>query len=185
MFTDSTGGPSWHPWWIDDHGGPSPTLPPRYRSKGPKACPQFYGVSSYNVLWIDASLLTTGKDIASLFALVPPGGVGAFKHRFRDNVLDEAIESAKLKRYASENVIEQAKRTPALRGLYETGVIVWRGAQHTMGVRWLAEMLAWSSQDQISFPHAAIETDTEITSLPGSSVDNEWFKYQQHTREDW
>jgi len=165
--------------------GPASTLPPRYRSKGPKACPQFYGVANYSVLWIDASLFTTGKSIESLIALVPPGGVGAFKHRFRDNVLDEAKASAAIKRYAGEYVIEQAARTPSIKGLYETGVIVWRGAQHTMGIRWLAEMLAWSSQDQISFPYAALETGAEITSLPGSSVDNEWFKYQRHTREDW
>ena len=168
-------------------------LSPRYLSKGGKCTPHLVGFEGDDVLWIDGSLQWTGRPLEELFALVPPGGVGCYRHRVRNTVLEEAAVSATLKRYRGQPVLEQAahyepmlRDTPWSDQLFETGIVVWRGAQFAVGVRWAAEMLAWSDQDQISLPHAARTCGVAITPLsPGTVVNNPWFVYVHHTRNDW
>lgn len=187
MFTDGDAPPGWEK---ADH---SPaTLPPRWRSKGPKAAPHLYGITDDVVIWVDASLRPTGESVRALADMVPHGEyVGTFKHRWRDCILDEAVESEKLRRYAGEQIVRQARHYleeeghPRHGGLYETGILVWRPCtmSEAIGEAWLAEMLAWSSQDQVSFPFAVGDFGPVV--LPGSSVVNAWFQWEQHKVVDW
>lgn len=184
MFTDRPMEAAALGWNVVSNANPS--VPPRLRSKPPKCAPHLLLVDADgDVVWIDASLRATGRDMRDLVALVPPGGVGTFRHRFRRTIQEEAEASHWLDRYRGEPVREQAAFYGDVLGLYETGCIVWRGAQHHVGVRWLAECLAWSSQDQIGFPYVLHEHREDVTILPGTSVDNEWFKWEQHERIDW
>jgi len=187
MFTDRPHDAAALGWSVVS--GANPSVPPRLRSKPPKCTPQLLLLDAdEDVIWIDASLRSTGKDVRELLELVPVGGVGTFRHRFRETLLAEAIESAALPRYKDEPVIQQAQfynNRPVFPRLWETGCVVWRGAQHTLGVRWLAECLTWSSQDQVSFPAAAAAVGAAVTTLPGTSVENRWLLWEQHAIVDW
>ena len=184
------------PAWFDAGWQPPPhdrnclIVHPRFRGKAPKAAPHlFFG--DQDVLWIDSSMRWTGKSLSSLFDCVHPGGVGCFKHRFRDCVYEEAEASLApgFHRYTREPIREQVAhyRTrghPERFGLWELGTIVWRGAQRIIGERWLSEMLAWTSQDQLSFPIACRAHGLNPVTLRGDAVTNEWFHYETHNLHD-
>jgi hypothetical protein len=174
-----------------NHGG-NPILPPRYRAKALKCAPQLVlgGSCNRDVVWVDGSMEWTGEDLEDLVEQVPLGGVGAFKHRFRNDIYEEADASERLPKYLSEPIRAQVEHYreqgyPSGLGLWECGLLVWRGAQSTIGVQWLAEQLAWTDQDQISFPISAARAYQEITTLDGGNVvDNKWFKYGGHRDEN-
>lgn len=166
----------------------NPNLTPRYLAKAPKCAPHLLGHAEDDILWIDASMEWRGRSVKEMFDMVPVGGVGCYRHRMRSSIQDEAAFSAPLKLYREEPVLAQAAQYTASRaaGLYEAGILVWRGAQRTLGIRWAAEILSWSDQDQLSLPHAAREVGVTITTLvPGSVVDNPWFRYVGHKRNDY
>jgi hypothetical protein len=142
-----------------------------------------------DVLWIDGSMEPTGKDVNELFDLVPPGGVGIHRHPQRDCFWDEALFSKQDQRYAERDrglrSIEQGEYykthgCPLHGGLWATGIIVWRGAQKTIGERWFAETTNWSASDQIALPYVLYRLGTTITSLPGSVYQSPWFNYVEH-----
>lgn len=171
---------------LDESTRENVNLSGRYLCKGPKCAPQLVGYRDRDVLWVDGSMEWTGEPLDGLFGLVPIGGVGMYRHRERTDLYREAIASIESGRYEGEPIAEQAafymeNTTPEPLGLWETGIIVWRGAQGLLGPRWLAEQLAWTSQDQISLPRAASVTGTTITSLsPGTSWENPWFVWKGH-----
>jgi len=178
--------------WTMVRGGPPTTLPPRYRAKAAKVAPWLYGIvpADADVVWMDHSLMTTGEPVTSMVEAARHEAypLSTFRHRMRDCLFAEAEASDAIKRYDGENVLAQAQHYrrrghPAHAGLWETGALVWLDdyAREDLGARWLAEMLAWSSQDQVSLPWVT----RDVGRLSGSSVDNAWFKYQGHTRQDW
>jgi hypothetical protein len=159
----------------------------RYLGKAPKCAPHLLGHEDPDIIWIDGSMRWTGEDLAGLLALVPHGGVGMYRHRFRTCVYEEAAASH-FYRYDGEPIDQQAEHYrrqghPEHWGLWEAGIIVWRGAHRAMGAAWLAEQLAWTSQDQISLPVVLRRLGVTVTDLaPGNVVDNPWFKYEEHLR---
>lgn len=168
----------WHP--IARHNR---WITPRYLSKPPRCVPHLVGHSDRDILWIDSSMSWTGADARQLVEQVPVGGVGCFRHRWRTTVAEEAAASISLGIYEGQPVLEQAAHYGHIDELYEIGILVWRGAQLSLGVRWAAEILAWSNQDQISFPYAARQTGTAITSLQsGNAVENPWFHFDGHLK---
>ena len=160
----------------------------RYSGKAPKCAPHLFDLDNLDVVWVDGSMQYIGGDLRELLAQVPIGGVGAYAHRFRTDVYQEAEASVApgFDRYAREPIAEQvahyARTIGAFdTGLWELGLVVWRGAQYEMGEAWLAEMLAWTSQDQLSFPIVARRCDVTVTTLsPGDVISNPWFKYIDH-----
>lgn len=164
---------------------------PRMRGKAPKCAPHLMGISDDDVLWIDSSMRWTGVDLSGLFALVPVGGMGCFRHRFRECIYDEAEASLApgFDRYRKEPIREQVEHYrsqgyPARAGLWENGLIVWRGMQKRIGARWLGEMLCWTSQDQLSLPYVLGLCSIQPTVLPGTAVKNDWFEYAGHNQSD-
>lgn len=159
----------------------NPEMSHRYLSKAPRCTPHLVGHVENDVLWIDGSMAWKGHNLASLITQVPVGGVGCFRHRFRNTIQQEAVESKHSKIYSEQPVHEQVAQYGSVDELYEIGILVWRGAQRIMGPRWAAEILAWTNQDQLSFPYAARVCGVKITSLsPGNAVDNPWFKCSDH-----
>jgi len=143
-----------------------------------------------DVLWIDASFEPTGRDVREMFELVPKGGVGIHRHPVRDCYYDEATFSTSA--YAGGHArgalaLEQAnyyeaRGCPRHGGLWATGIVVWRGAQRTLGERWLAESMAWSVTDQISLPYVLhVLKSAAVTDLPGGVYEDPWFHYVEHT----
>jgi len=165
-------------------------LSPRMRGKAPKAAPHLFGFDD-DIVWLDASMVRTGESLKSAFELVPVGGVGCFAHRWRDCIYDEAEASVAtgFNRYAREPIREQVAHYrrqghPERHGLFELGCILWRGAQKLVGEAWLAEMLSWSSQDQLSFPVVCRRYGVTPTRLPGNALSNPWFNYTPHQGTD-
>jgi hypothetical protein len=171
------------------------TLEGRWLGKAPKCAPHLLGHKERDIIWVDASMrFRAGSPgptnehgyLKSLVEQVPEGGVGLFRHRHRDCIYTEATHSLTMPIYKRQPIVQQVRHYqreghPQGWGLWECGIIVWRGAQHHIGERWLAEQLAWSSQDQISLPFVLRELGQKVTDLsPGSVVDNPWFRYQEH-----
>lgn len=171
------------------------TLEGRYLAKAPKCAPHLLGHKDRDVIWVDASMRFQGSlphiprgdnPFRDLLHQVPEGGMGLFRHRHRDCIYTEAAHSLEMPIYKRQPIIQQTRHYqreghPSGWGLWECGIIVWRGAQHVIGARWLAEQLTWSSQDQISLPFVVRELGQKVTDLsPGSVVDNPWFRYQEH-----
>ena len=143
-----------------------------------------------DVIWVDGSLEPTGKDVRELLALVPPGGVGMHRHGIRTSYHDEADFSRV--HYGEDHargalVAEQASHysrrpgTIPLCGVFTSGIIVWRGAQRTLGERWLCEVMAWSASDQVALPYASWATETVVTPLGAQDVySSPYFRFVQH-----
>jgi len=162
----------------------------RYLSKAPKCAPHLLGHKETDILWIDASMRWTGRPLDELFSQVAEGGVGIYPHRWRNCIYTEAAASvprAGWDRYKGEPIMEQVQHYlgevhPPNYGLWESGIVVWRGAQHVIGERWLAEQLTWTSQDQISLPYVLRKLGVSPTPLrSGTVVHNPWFVYEDHS----
>jgi hypothetical protein len=196
MLTDTTNDDRWELLVRREHG-----ISPRRLIFTAKLTPHMFA-DTRDVLWTDGSIEPTGLDVRSLFALVPPGGVGIFRHTHgpasmagRPSYWREAEFSHADPRYRAGGpaqdrgrlALEQAKhyraRGCSVAGLWSTGVLVWRGAQHRLGERWLAETMAWSASDQIALPYAIHATGVDVTTLPGNVYDNPWFTYVEHGQE--
>lgn len=183
-FTDD---PRWYEaGWLPGPSRNNATISPRYRGKGPKCAPHHY-FDDLDVLWIDASMQSTGSDIRALLDVVPRGGVGCFRHRFRTCIYQEAEASLApgFTRYVDEPIREQvahyrARGFPENAGLWEMGCIFWRGMQFRLGDEWMSEQLAWTSQDQLSFPVVARRHRVEPTPMAGNAVQNQFFVYRDH-----
>lgn len=178
-------------WKRPPHERNNRDLSPRMRGKGPKAAAHLFGIDADDVVWIDASMVRTGRSVETALELVPAGGVGCFAHRWRDCIYEEAEASLApgFGRYKNEPIREQVANYrraghPERGGLWELGCIVWRGAQKRIGESWLAEMLAWTSQDQLSFPVVCRRHGITPTRLPGNAVENPWFRYHPHAKDD-
>jgi hypothetical protein len=155
-------------------------------------------VDDDDVLWLDSSFEPKeGCDVERLFRAVPPGGVGLYAHAIwygqmgRSNYVEEAefahaderyrdAERGRLARYQAAHYMARVGLVP---GLWSAGIIVWRGAQKTLGARWFAEVMTWSSSDQIALPYAAHVTGTRVTTLPGNIYENPDFAYVEHGKE--
>ena len=140
-----------------------------------------------DVIWVDGSLEPTGKDVRELLALVPPGGVGMHRHGIRTSYFQEAMFSRAHYGEAHDRgamALEQGEHYNALGcafGVWTSGIIVWRGAQRTLGERWLCEVMAWSASDQVALPYAAHVTGTRITPLGEQDVySSPYFRFVQH-----
>ena len=162
----------------------------RYSSRVYKISPHLVGFDEDDILWIDSSLRWRGANISALFEQVEPGGIGIFPHSLRTCIYDEGRVCQRLfKREWIERaqpVEQQAEKYrkdghPEEWGLWETTLLVWRGAQHRIGTAWLAEVLAWTNRDQISLPYIARKLEQPITTLgKGTVYQNEWFSHVRH-----
>jgi hypothetical protein len=158
---------------------PRPGVSSFRAAKAPKYRPWDYTSSPASV-WIDGSVSITSPSLAEEF-LAAADPVASFAHPQRDCVYEECIVSLPMSRYAGEPLVAQAEHYhqaahPAHWGLWETTVVA---RHHTpeviqLGDAWAAEMDAWSSQDQMSFPFVLRNLGMRAAVMPGAGRGSPW-----------
>lgn len=160
---------------------------PNRAAKWPKCLPWKYTDAPVSI-WIDGSYrIASPYFAADAMALADP--IAQFVHPWRGCLFEEAQASARIAKYDSEPVLEQAAHYqhagfPKGWGLWASGVIVRR---HTQAVRdfgnlWLSEIERWSFQDQISEPYALSIAGLRPAALPGDHLTNPWLQYEGSAR---
>jgi Protein of unknown function (DUF616) len=173
-------------WEIIVH--PRPDLRPRLASKIPKCVPWEF-MSEDQSIWIDASF----RVVSSVFAreaLALANPIAQYSHNVRRCIYTEAAVSHGLIKYANEPVFQQIAHYqkqghPPNWGLWATGVIARQHNPRTkaMGEAWLAQILRWTTQDQISEPTCLLQADLRPSTLPGSFASG-WLRYEASALHD-
>ena len=156
-----------------------------------KQTPHICVTDDDDVLWIDGSFEPKeGADVREMFEMVPKGGIGLYRHPDRQCYTDEARFSqwygAEHERAAlclEQSAYYEKRGCPLRGGLWNSGIIVWRGAQRRLGERWFAETMAWSASDQMALPyvlHALGLGVDAITVIPGNIYECAWFDHIRH-----
>jgi hypothetical protein len=160
---------------------------PNRAAKWPKCLPWEYTDAPASI-WIDGSYRVVSPTFAAeVMALADP--IAQFVHPWRGCLFEEAQASARIPKYDSEPVLEQAAHYqkqgfPAGWGLWASGVIARRHTQEVMdfGRLWLSEIERWSFQDQISEPYALNVAGLRPYALVGDHLTNPWLHYEGSTR---
>lgn len=134
-------------------------LHPRLAAKVPKARPDWYADADV-YLWIDGNVAIDSADFVSWAVSHLAGGACLAQHRSleRASVVDEAHVAEPMEKYAGLPLVQQAERYEASGhppdfGVWWTGIMARTAGCPNFGDAWLAEMLRWSYEDQISQPY--------------------------------
>jgi len=181
MVTDSDSVPSkWlHVRECRDH------VPPRFAAKHAKALPFDY-VDTEFAIWLDTgATIKSPSFVQDALYVLGDADVAMWKHPDRNNIRDEAQTSHSMNKYEHQDVRGQAAHYSALGlpdSLWATGCIVWRNTQQNAnaGRMWLAEMLRWSVQDQLSWPYVAWRLGLKINPLSSSLWSNPHIQWTGH-----
>lgn len=137
---------------------PRPQLHPRLAAKAAKARPDWYAdVDVY--IWVDGNLKINSPDFVA-WCLDWLGGAPLAQHHNPDraHLLDEVNVASPMNKYTGLDLAGQAGHylergmDPGF-GVWWTGLIVRSADCPDFGTRWLAEMLRWTYEDQISQPY--------------------------------
>jgi len=161
---------------------PRPGTHPNRAAKRPKMLPWEYTLAPVSV-WADASYqITSPGFVAGALACADP--IAQHPHPSRDCLYDEATHSAALAKYAGEPLEEQAAHYrqaghPEHWGLWAAGVIARRHTPQVrdFGAAWLAEVEAWTFQDQVSQPYALRSCGLRPCPFPGTYLDGRWLAH--------
>lgn len=162
---------------------PRPGVHPNRAAKRPKFLPWEYTDAPASV-WLDASLRITSPRLAvEMVSYADP--IAQYVHPWRDCIFTEADASVGIPKYAGEPIMAQAAEYraaghPEAWGLWATTAIARRHTEQVRGFgeRWLAEVEAWSFQDQVSHPYVLREAGLWPTSLPGDHLTNAWTVFE-------
>ena len=181
LVTDDETIPDGHLGWRVVYE-PRPGMAPMRASRPPKLRPWEYTDAPASV-YMDASVWVTSPSLAADF-LAAADPVSSFAHPDRDCLFDEAEVAAVQARYAAEPVAAQAVHYreaghPEHWGLWENTII---GRHHTpevikMGEAWAAEVDAWSTHDQMSFPFVLRQAGLRAGVLPGRALGSPWHRW--------
>ncbi len=157
---------------------------PNLAAKRPKCCPWEYTDAEITV-WLDGSMKVTSTSFLREIAEYA-NPIGQFVHPHRDCIYDEGRYSLTLAKYAQEPLERQMESYreaghPAHWGLWNGGVIVRKRTPEVeaLGKAWLAEIEAWSIQDQVSEAPMLRQHDLRPRALPGVywAGQNPWLGY--------
>jgi hypothetical protein len=136
-----------------------PWVPPRLAAKHAKARPDRYTDADV-IVWADANLTITGEIVA--WAGEPgPGTLVAYRHPWLTDVTAEAQWAVQHEpaKYQGMALAAQAEHYADRTVWPEPDAHVWSGllAAHAdtwswFGDAWLAEMVRWGTEDQVSLP---------------------------------
>ncbi|MBV8720623.1 MAG: DUF616 domain-containing protein [Candidatus Eremiobacteraeota bacterium] len=138
-------------------------------------------------IWIDASIRVTDtqKLVDACLAALGDNDIAVFKHPERNDVLEEAKASSKMKKYDGFDLCKQAEHyhsvgLPTPSGLYAGGVIARRSTPRVRKLmeHWWGENVAWSPQDQISFPFALWKLDMKTGLIAGNVYGSEFHTHE-------
>lgn len=164
---------------------PRPWVHARFAAKHAKAQPFDYVDTEY-AIWLDSGARITSEHLVEMaLEALGDADVALWRHPERHNVVDESTTSAAMGKYHGQHCQAQAQHYAAQglpAALYATGCIVWRNTTTTrdLGRLWLAEMLRWSLQDQLSFPYVAWRLGVEPNLLPGNLWRNPHIRWRGH-----
>lgn len=164
---------------------PRPWVTPRFAAKHAKARPFDY-VDTDVAIWLDSGAVITSEHLVeTCLQALGDADIALWRHPERNNVFDEATTSAAIGKYTGQHCRAQAEHyldTGLPDALYATGCIVWRRTVRNdrFGQAWLAEMLRWSLQDQLSFPFVAWKLGVTPNEMPHSLWRNPHVKWRGH-----
>lgn len=158
-----------------------------------RLAPQYSGWNPFRhrydyTLWIDGSIAIRSPEFVRTFVEAAAVGLALVKHPERDNITDEAAVSASMPKYQGQPVVEQAAAyvsagLPA-GVLYACGLIAQSvsssEALRPMREAWWRECLAWTLQDQISFPYVCHERGVTPSVIDLDLWNNPLFQYIPH-----
>lgn len=163
-----------------------PHMHPRLAAKHAKCLPFEYTDAEITI-WVDASFTLAPAFAAWASAQLGAADIAQIVHPNRDSIIDEAEVSAGMTKYSAQPVREQASHYvtgghPADWGLWATGLIVRRNtvANRTLGLRWLAEQIRWTYQDQISQPVVLRQVGIRPTPIDGPLRGSRYFGMKLH-----
>lgn len=171
---------------------PSP-LEPRLAAKRAKCLPWEYARADASV-WVDASMAVVGplRDAAAIRLRSSP--LTVIRHPdagWRRDAMDEAGFSAGMAKYRRFPVREQAaayaaEGLPPGSGLWALGVMVrlHDARQRALGEHWLAEILRWSPQDQVSFPYSCWKAGVTSAAWDIDLYANHLWRFRPHLGSD-
>lgn len=134
-----------------------PQMHPRLAAKHAKCLPWEYTDADVTV-WLDASCrLLQANSLQQIIAAAAGSPIAQVVHPWRDCIYDEAEECRLIGKYEFQPMGEQVDHYrrqghPPGWGLWATGMIVRtdREVGTELGLRWLAEQVRFSYQDQLS-----------------------------------
>lgn len=141
---------------------PRPHVHPNVAAKVPKLFPEWYAPEVDVTVWMDASCRPTPSTvgITAMAARATSRGLSLLTHPNRDDIGDEVPASEGCwPKYEGLPMREQvdhyfSRGMPRSWGLWATGLI-GRTYQfnHEIGKDWMAEIVRWGFQDQLSLPY--------------------------------
>jgi hypothetical protein len=156
---------------------------PRLSAKWRKCIPP----DAERSLWLDGSLdLRSPYYVDVVDDCLGRAPMAFFRHPARDNIRDEAAESAPMPKYAGLDVHGQVdryeQRKGPQRGLWASTTF---GRVHTpavlqMGAAWLAHCDLLTYQDQLSLPVLLDDFGITPAVIPGHLTANPWFGWMGH-----
>jgi hypothetical protein len=156
------------PWKVTVE--PRPQLHPRLAAKVPKAHPEWYADADVYI-WIDGNLVVEAPDFVS-WCVGELGGASLAQHHSleRTSLIAEAHTAAGMEKYSGLPVVAQAERYvaggyPENWGLWWTGLMVRSAGCPNFGDAWLAEMVRWTYEDQVSEPYVLHSAGLRPTNL--------------------
>jgi O-antigen biosynthesis protein len=164
---------------------------PRMTAKRFKLLPHIVLPDAERTVWVDASHEICGPTaVLSALACLDETGIALHRHPVRDCIYVEAEHSLWMLKYKSQPISEQVERYraeghPEHWGLWACGSMArTRGAIDAVMDDWWAENLAWSYQDQISFPVVMRRAGLRPAEFPHYQLSSPWFIVGGHTRDD-
>ena len=137
---------------------PRPKLHPRLAAKVPKCNPENYSDADI-LIWVDGNFHIRTSDFVS-WCVESLGDAVLCQHINSDRltIYSECAIAAPMEKYAGLPVREQAeyyvsKGFPAGFGTWWTGLMIRSRNCPNFGDLWLAEMVRWTYEDQISQPY--------------------------------
>ena len=152
---------------------------PRLAAKWWKVRPDLACPDADVTIWLDGSMDVLRPDLADL-CLDALGNADAIfiRHPWRDDIYEEAEISAGMSKYAGQPVLEQVDwyrrfGHPEHWGLMHAGMLVRRNTprMRDLNLRWWSEIVAWSTQDQLSLPPLLRTADLDYRWFDVSPLD--------------
>lgn len=158
------------PWRVVTE--PRPLVHPRLAAKVPKARPDLYAPDADVCIWVDANMRISDPGFVS-WCVASLGGadLALTPHPQAGTLAGEAALAAPLAKYAGLPMAAQVRHYldqgfPDGCGHWWAGLIVRRRTCPDFGSAWLAEMLRWGYEDQISLPYVLWQAGICPAGLP-------------------
>lgn len=178
----------------DDHNYPSRRLAmhPRLKSKIPKMLEWRYIDADWYV-WLDDSFSVLSKTLAEdILKVAGKNKLCLFKHPNRNSIKEEYEFMQKklnkknlylFSRYAGEPIQQQVEHylndsSFKDHNLFSMGFFAYHKSMKPLMLEWFLENIAWSVQDQISFPYVLQKHKVKYSLFEGTFLSNPYVQHE-------